>query len=965
MFEKKQIMLLEATGLISISNWLLSKISDKGFESLCNNLTSSNKVNENFYKAVTNASQILQNKYPQALGGSINLFFTTDSLFDKLVKQLFVNSVIDEAIMIEEFDVDTLPEGFISEYITILKNEVSKDVLLNQFLSNKEIFILVHGINANVTAISKNSTLALSEIIQFKKLFKERFGDGFHYTEFLALYSQNALQNLSQVNFIGLGVDLAIKRKRKNLQDVFVKPYFQVLNTNFIVKEIVLENDYDGILEDDVLGDDVVEDDFDETGFFDENYGNDVLSYSDLFNFTNQIVVIGNPGSGKSVLIKSVICDIIEGNNKNFTLTFPLRIELRKYLSYKKSNFGNLINYIVVLLKSEYGITNITETVVDCIFKEQQSYIFFDGLDEIFKIEDKIDIKNNIENFHNTYPKVKSLTTSRIIGYDEAKLKEDTFCELMILSFNDEQIQEYIEKWYEKEEENIEIRDREIEGFLSKMHEIDRELVSNPLLLSLIVILYRNILKLPESKLEIYQSCTKTLVDKWDASKDLVIDLEQDVYRNKEKILADLAHWQYEQLSGDSVVISYDKAKNTVIRSLNEKLNLSDEFDLNKLAENFMEYAQKRSIYFDNNFTHKTFLEYYTAYWIYSNVEKKHKIDVRNNIISKYIDNSFWHIVLELLLNMIDKDQADSEIMDTLIEDQINQKDTALPFILSTISSFKNVSLVKKSFVINLAITKIIDASKNKKSNYETFRRETIEDQIYDSVKSLYLTDSNIKKIITQRLINEEYGDNPCLYLYYGLYIEIEFFNNFEGAYLEFKLSNHDLFQQVSAKSLYLFGISKYMGRENKDYFEEAKLFINNFGVDAMFLPGATFFENFNLGDYASYFLNNQINDVENFSKNARELEELGLDCNKLIAVAIQQDYFYYKFETIKSILDKIELENDILILKILLIIVTKSTMHNKTFASRVLNSTTNSLILQINDIKLMDDKIKFIKNIK
>ena len=141
-----------------------------------------------------------------------------------------------------------------------------------------------------------------------------------------------------------------------------------------------------------------------------------------------------------------------------------------------------------------------------------------------------------------------------------------------------------------------------------------------------------------------------------------------------------MAFWQYETLISPNTEVTYHKARIVVSESLIKKKVADDDNSL-QIAEIFLNYAQKRSIYFDNNFTHKTFLEYYTAYWLYSNIEKKHLINERNNYISKYISNPFWFIVLELLLNLIDKDQPDTDILDDIISQHISNKNS-FPFLL-------------------------------------------------------------------------------------------------------------------------------------------------------------------------------------------------------------------------------------------------------------------------------------------
>lgn len=678
-------MIIELTSLLPVGIWFGKKILDKGFEEFYQKVASPD-FDEKFYIIVNKAASKLQIKYPQAFGGKIEYLFKHEEVLNELIKLLFTHSKIDHDIIKDNFDSSTLPVEFLHDFIKILKLELQKDELFNSILSNKEIYLTVVGLDKSLREIQKSSSLSSKDIQIIKRLLEEKFKNNFSISSFIKAYSLCIINNYSQLNFIGLGLDLSIKKgKRKNLEDLFVKPNFDIDDSD---KEDLLKNNPE--FED----------------YFDINLEN-------IFDFKPNLVILGNPGSGKSILTKYITLKLIKKEKKEFTNKeilnrIPFRLELRKYHNFKKENKEGLTKYLRSILELEFGFSNIPIDDFEKFLKEYECLIIFDGLDEIFDVSDKLNVKNDIENFITLYPNSRIIVTSRFIGYNDAALNEDLVLKLTINKFNNFQIEKYIRNWYLIEESNENNREKEIEDLLAKRNLIDNELISNPLLLSLIVILYRNNLKVPESKLEIYQSCTKTLVDKWDFSKELDINLSEEIYKRKDTIFADLAFWQYKELSSKNGKITYQRAKNTVAQSLNEKLKVTDEFTSDDSAEKFLEYAEKRSLYFDNNFTHKTFLEYFTAYWIFTNIEKKHKKNDRNKLIGKYIMSPFWHIVLELLMNLIDKDQADNEIIDELIFYQLKKNEESSIFFLQVFSSLQNVSDIAYEKVAKPSITNLI-----------------------------------------------------------------------------------------------------------------------------------------------------------------------------------------------------------------------------------------------------------------
>lgn len=885
-------MIAETVSIISFTAWLGKKIIDKGFDAINEKLTKKNDIDEKFVESIRFVANKLQKKYPDVLGNSISYFFTQEEVFDELCKLLFINQKVNAEVISKAFDNTTLPDGFIIEFINELKDKLSKEPTFLSIIADKELFIAVTGILKDVEEISLNSTLSLDNIIEIKKILEKQYRDKFDFERFKALYLKNLITIIGEINFIGLGIDPSIRKgKRKQLDSIFVKPFFKLSSKRHVDEEAKYNDD-----------------DEDKLSWHNEEQS---IAFQHIFDRHYNYVILGSPGSGKSLLIKSIIFYISSKSrqfkNEEIFSYIPFRIELKNYLSYKKNRGGNLLKYLTYVLEDEYSVSSVLEENLVDVLTNEKAILFFDGLDEIFNVTDKISMKNDIEIFHNVFPRIKSITTSRYIGYNEAKLNEEKFCELNMLPFNEIQIKEYTSRWYVLEEENVENRNAEISDFISKMNRVDNELLSNPLLLSLIVILYRNNLKIPDSKLEIYQSCTNTLVDKWDASKNLDIQIDKMILQKKEPIFADLAFWQYETLSSSDIEITYYKAKKVVSESLLKK-NVADEDNRAHLAEVFLNYAQKRSIYFDNNFTHKTFLEYYTAFWIYSNIEMKHNIVERNCIIEKYISNPFWFIVLELLLNMIDKDQPDSDILDEIVNVNLTNIES-YPFLVYVIPNLKNISDDVQELVYYNSIKYLIDSThscvESKQKKQDLFGRIHINlamssqrNIFYNAITQIEEEYWNINFFI---LVNEIIFSPPKL--------------NLEFDFMEMKKSV--VYKAKLEKNSYLFQLDNFIRNEKStqvDYLNIVIKYINLFGVVEFFKDCPSYYDSYYLSGIVHFYFYHQlkIENIFSIKSNLDKLEACSLETTSLIKFVLN-GFFLVKIDksSIQYLFDCIENGND------------------------------------------------------
>ena len=167
--------------------------------------------------------------------------------------------------------------------------------------------------------------------------------------------------------------------------------------------------------------------------------------------------------------------------------------------------------------------------------------VIFEGLDELLEIGQRADVTSRVEHFCVEYPLVPVLVTSRVAGYDQARLDDRQFTCYRLGGFGDDQVAEYARKWFSQD---AEARPDDADSFVAESASVS-DLRSNPLLLSLMCILYRGEGSLPRNRAEVYQRCADLLLRKWDARRS--INQELRAGHLLEPALRNLATWLFAQ----------------------------------------------------------------------------------------------------------------------------------------------------------------------------------------------------------------------------------------------------------------------------------------------------------------------------------------------------------------------------------------------------------------------------------
>lgn len=324
----------------------------------------------------------------------------------------------------------------------------------------------------------------------------------------------------------------------------------------------------------------------------------------------NFITVIGNAGSGKSMLMKHIFLSTVNQSYK-----IPIIIELRNLTDYQ----GKMYDYVTsILTKNELANS---EKLVDRILKEGNFIFLLDGYDEIFSsAKDRITL--DIEEFVDTYSKNTFVVTSRPGSNAESLQRFDNF---YIQPLNNKQIESFTRLQFKNYEdlESVET----ILSIVKKPENKDyKEYLSNPLLLSMFIFTFNTYPELPKYKSKFYSNVFDTLCTKHDAFTKKGFWLHERKSGLKNDDFENILKW-FSYVTIFKGKYSFDE--NYLKERLKEiveklKLNLDLENLIYDLTVSIAIMIQDGT---DYTFPHKSLQEYFTAILIKGlNEEQKSKI---------------------------------------------------------------------------------------------------------------------------------------------------------------------------------------------------------------------------------------------------------------------------------------------------------------------------------------------------
>jgi len=416
-----------------------------------------------------------------------------------------------------------------------------------------------------------------------------------------------------------------------------------------------------------------------------------------------QLMVLGKPGAGKTTFMKrlATLCNHGEFQAQRV----PVFVTLKEFAEAKGQ--PGLEAYI----RQQWQACGIEDTAdLTQVLKQGRALILLDGLDEVQET-DHDRILQEIKAFTGRYRDCQFVMTCRIAAREYTF---QHFTEVEVADFDEDQIADFATKWFTTKEDS-----EKGETFIQRLEDNEpiQELATNPLLLTLLCLVFGEANDFPVNRAELYKEGLDVLLKKWDAKRNIERD---QVYKKlslkrKEDLLSQLAFYTFKK--GDyffkqSVVEQHilDYIRNLPgAQEDEEALQLDSEAVLKSIeAQHGLLVERARVIY---SFSHLTFQEYFTARYLISRCNPHDMRDEMLNWLSRQLHKERWREVFILTANVL----ASADNLLLLGKKSINElaiKDDKIRRILMWVSneSSKNPFEGKDSEFKVLCLSLVVEA---------------------------------------------------------------------------------------------------------------------------------------------------------------------------------------------------------------------------------------------------------------
>ena len=323
-----------------------------------------------------------------------------------------------------------------------------------------------------------------------------------------------------------------------------------------------------------------------------------------LTDLSKFLIIEGSGGIGKSTLMKHLFLSELE--LKDY---IPIFIELKDFNDEEHLDLEKLL-----LKKLNQFHNTFQEEYLDYALQSGCFLFLLDGYDELYS-ENQKEFFKKLNDFCDKYPENHYILSSR--PYSESEFIEfQRFTVLKAVSFTKEQAISLITKIKYPDEE---LKNKFIRDLESGLYDRHKSFASNPLLLNIMLSTYNDYAEIPQKLHLFYYQAFDTMLSKHDATKS---------YRRK--MLSNLSSDTFKECFAIFCFLTYQKAKTEFtfpeIDEIFKKFPPRIKNVLN--IDNFIDDLGNALcvLYREGNrykFTHRSFQEYFVAYFLNIQTDSK------------------------------------------------------------------------------------------------------------------------------------------------------------------------------------------------------------------------------------------------------------------------------------------------------------------------------------------------------
>lgn len=462
------------------------------------------------------------------------------------------------------------------------------------------------------------------------------------------------------------------------------------------------------------------------------------------------VIVLGDPGSGKSTLVKVLTYAFGEAGTNIYKRAcgelIPIPIVLRDYQTREWQSYRDMLRSFIATLDEDIRDEITPEWLLEHM-RRGQAILLIDGIDEVGRHEDRLRLRDDIIfPLLLECPESYALFTSRIVGYEEVPFdftivqvfesREDTegTFELIrgglsnnrfyVSPFDDDEIAQFITRWYQLREA---IPHRQREGLNSLMRALEqndrvKRLAHNPQLLTLIALIHRVTANLPSGRVELYDKIVEAYLETIQVYRKLGAFARLDEMK---RWLAKVG-WEMQERRDEEVRHRPSRRDDDLLISraeINEWLTEvmskgRGQEEASALATQFLNYVAMRSGLLvpigpeKFTFTHLTFQEYFAAFELRGRVRRFESLA---ETCAELAAKPHWHETLTLLFEMLTEfSGAGDDLFDVIAArarvDAETRGGAAKLFSYLLLDEQSGLSEIKQREAVSLTLTTVCGA---------------------------------------------------------------------------------------------------------------------------------------------------------------------------------------------------------------------------------------------------------------